>query len=104
MTFDELLASYNQIGTEKHDLNDYKNLLNYAKENSSRVKLVAGSIPRPYTEMVTKGEGIDKAISKAKMREYLEQGEICHGSSAHFNMYESMLTGRNMHDEKAKPD
>ena len=26
----ELLASYTQIGTENHDLNNYKNLLNYA--------------------------------------------------------------------------
>jgi hypothetical protein len=85
-------------------LNNYKNLLNYAKENTAKVKLIAGSIPRPYTDIVTQGEGIDKAISKAKMRDYLDQGEICNGSSAHFNMFESMLTGRNMHDESSKPD
>jgi hypothetical protein len=104
MSLEELLASYIQIGTENHNLDDYKNLLNYAKENKEKVKLVAGSIPRPYTDIVTQEGGIDKAISKAKMREYLEQEELCFGSDAHFNMYESMITGRNMHDESSKPD
>ena len=37
------------------------------------------------------------------MREYVE-ADKCKGSKAHFNCFESLETGRNMHDESQKPN
>jgi uncharacterized iron-regulated protein len=92
----QLYKSYQAIGTEGHDILAYKSLLEYARENSDRVKLHAGFLPRPFARNFLKC-GKERTLAMAKARRYIAEDEKCESSEPHYNYFESMLTGRNMH-------
>ena len=54
MTFEQMLEGYTSIGTEGHDLQAYKSLLEHARENKNLVKLHAGFIPRTFARQLMK--------------------------------------------------
>jgi hypothetical protein len=50
-------------------------------------------------------EGEEPALKAAQEKDYVPAGmESLEGSDLHFNMFESMITGRNMHDENLQPN
>ena len=50
-------------------------------------------------------EGEEVAIDAAKKAGYIPQETTAFtGSDFHYNMFESMISGRNMHDENLKPN
>jgi arsenite methyltransferase len=104
MTFEQVLQAYADIGTEGHDIAKYRSVLEHARENSERVKLHAGFIPRTYARMLMR-EGEEQTIEAAKAKGYLPADlESIEGSELHYNMFESMITGRNMYDESLQPN
>lgn len=103
ISFDELVKAYENIGTEGHDIGQYQSLLQYARDHSDRVSLVAGFIPRTYARLLMR-EGPDIAISEAKAKQYVPHSLTClEGSIGHYNMFESMITGRDMYDDNLQP-
>lgn len=100
---DQLNASYQEIGTEGHDIKAYSSLLNHAKDNKDSVSLVGGFIPRPFAKTLVK-EGEEAGIKAAVEKDYLDSSvSALEGSELHYNMFESMISGRSMYDENLKP-
>jgi SAM-dependent methyltransferase/uncharacterized iron-regulated protein len=89
-------------GYEGHDIHMYQPLLELAREHPGRVNLHAGFIPRHYARIVMR-EGLQPALTAAKAKGYIADDETCHGSDAHYNFFESLLTGRSMHDASRPP-
>lgn len=54
---DNLIKQYKEIGSESYDIEDYRVLLNHARNNPGRVKLHGGFLPRPFTKTVMR-EGL----------------------------------------------
>jgi len=65
------------------------------------VKLHAGFIPRTYARMIMR-EGLEKGLAEAKKDGHIGADETCKGSDEHYNFFESMISGRDMHDETEK--
>jgi hypothetical protein len=59
-------------------------------------------LPRPFADNVLK-QGVLKALQAAKSRHYISKHEVCKGSEAHYNVFESMITGRNLHAVNSLP-
>ena len=104
MTLDQVVHKYNEIGTEGHDIALYKDLFEHAKENKNQIKLVAGFIPRSFARtMMRQGEA--GVIKDSLVHDYLDpETKNFVGSEFHYNMFESMISGRDMHDENMKPN
>jgi len=103
LTLEELNAKYKEIGTENHDIMKYKEALEHARENSDRIRLVGGFIPRTYARLVMR-ESEESAIKAALEKEYIPKGLTSFTSSEfHYNMFESMISGRNMFDANLQP-
>jgi hypothetical protein len=79
ISLDNLIKQYKEIGSESYDIEDYRVLLNHARNNTGRVKLHGGFLPRPYTRTVMQ-EGLAKALSEAKSRGYVSTDETCEAS------------------------
>jgi hypothetical protein len=77
-------------------------LLQLARDHPGRINLHAGFIPRHYARMVMR-EGVAPALAAAKAKGYVAEDETCFGSDAHYNFFESLLTGRRMHDYSSPP-
>lgn len=99
MSFDSLAES---CGYEGHDVSLYQPLLELAREYPGRVNLHAGFIPRQYARDIMR-QGLVPALAAAKAMGYLADDETCIGSDAHYNFFESLLTGRSMHDATRPP-
>lgn len=97
----QLNAEYAK-GTEGHDILAYESILEHAKTHQDKVRLHAGFIPRPYARMIMR-ESLEKAIAEASAKDYIESGETCTGSDDHYNFFEGMISGRDMHDETTPP-
>lgn len=94
--FDEMVVRYKQIGTEGHNLQPYKPLLEYTKEVRASVKLHAGFLPRTYARQLMKESEAAALTSAAK---WLKPNTTSlEGTDFHYNLFESMLSGRNIHD------
>ena len=99
MSFDSLAESG---GYEGHDITAYRALLQLARDHPGRINLHAGFIPRHYARMVMR-EGVEPALAAAKAKGYVAADETCTGSDAHYNFFESLLTGRSMHNSSSPP-
>ena len=64
LTLQELHNKYHEIGTEGHDILQYREVLEHAKVNREHIKLHAGFIPRTYAKTVMR-EGEEAAIKSA---------------------------------------
>jgi len=99
-----LQAKYAEIGTEGHSILSYAPVLNLAQENKDRVRLVGGFIPRTYAKTLVR-EGVEAGIKAAVEKDYLDSSiSELEGSDFHYNMFESMISGRDMHDPNLKPN
>ena len=94
--FHALLAGYDAIGTEGHDVPAYEPLLRLALEHSGRVVLHGGFIPRTYARQLMR-EGLDAALDAAKANDYVAADETCTATEAHYNFFESLISGRDPH-------
>ena len=104
ISLDQVTKEYADIGTEGHDLMAYRDLLEHAKEYRECIKLHAGFIPRTYAKVVMR-EGEEAAIKAAIEKDYIDANvSSFEGSDFHYNMFESMISGRNMHDENLQPN
>jgi hypothetical protein len=88
-----LVKNYKEINTEWHDLKAYKRLLNHAKANSQKIKLHAGVMPWPIA-VVSLRSGLKQALRLAKARRYISLTENGKGTKAHYNIFESFISGR----------
>jgi hypothetical protein len=68
-----------------------------SKDHGARVELHAGFLPRPYSDMTM--TSVPQALELAKVRHYIAYDEKCIGSQAHYNVFESIISGRNMHND-----
>lgn len=105
LTFEELNEKYHAIGTESHNLEPYRKLLEDARElnqkdPSRNIKLHAGFLSRNYARMLTK-EGEDKVLQEAA--QWLPPNAKLEGSEQHYNIFENLLTGRPTYSDQ-KPD
>lgn len=99
-----MIQEYHEIGTEGHNILMYKDLFVHAKENKEQVKLHAGFIPRTFAKLIMQ-QGEEGAIKAALEKDYLHpETNSLEGSEYHYNFFESMISGRNMHDESLKPN
>ena len=85
----------------------YKRLLKHAKANPDKIKLHAGMMPWPIAVVslrsVSASLGLSQALRLAKARRYINTTENGRGTKAHYNVFESFITGRDIHskDEEA---
>lgn len=96
-SFDEFEAKYHEIGTEGHDLEAYRPLLEFARENSTKIRIHAGFLPRKYARILMR-EGPEVALEKVShwLPKSIE-GEadaVLRGSNLHYNIFESLISGR----------
>ena len=91
----ELLEQYRQ-GTEGHDLVPYEPLLALGRLHRAAVRLHAGFIPRSYARMVMR-ESPEAALAAARDKGYVSDAESLDATDAHYDFFESLLTGRNRH-------
>ena len=91
----ELLEQYRQ-GTEGHDLLPYEPLLALGRLHRAVVRLHAGFIPRSYARMVMR-ESPEAALAAARDKGYVSDAEFLDATDAHYDFFESLLTGRNCH-------
>ena len=63
-----------------------------------RFHIQGGFIPRTYARLLMK-EGIDSALDAAVKSGYISPSETLKGTDAHYNYFEGLLTGRNIHDK-----
>jgi uncharacterized iron-regulated protein len=102
ITLDQLYEQYKEIGTEGHNILAYKDLLEYSREHPTKVKLHGGFLPRTYARMLMK-EGEQSAIKAAVAADLIPCTESIEGSDFHYNMFESMITQRDLYDESLQP-
>jgi len=96
MDFLGLMSAYREIGTEGHDLKPYIPALESARL-SPHQHLHGGFIPRTYSRLLMKN-GIQVALDAAKNNGYVSPDECLQGTDEHYNFFEGMLTGRDIHD------
>ena len=98
-----MYAKYRE-GDEGHNLEPYLPLFENAKQNKDTVKLHAGFIPRQYAKNLMR-EGEEAVLASLKGKDYIPDDiSSLEGTDLHFSMFESMISGRNMHDESLKPN
>lgn len=100
--FEQLVDKYHLTGEEGHHLEPYRDLLEDAKRQG--VHLHAGFLPRKYARMLMK-DGEEPALEAAS--EWLPEDVNLHGSDFHYNVFESLLSGRSIYpdenDEENEP-
>ena len=93
ISFDQLVDKYHIIGEEGHHLEPYRELLEDAKRQG--VHLHAGFLPRKYARMLMR-DGEEPALEAAS--EWLPEGVNLDSSDFHYNVFESLLSGRSIYD------
>lgn len=66
------------------------------------VKLHAGFVPRTIARQIMR-EGLEKTLPIAIEKGFVGSDETCEGSEDHYNYFESMISGRDMHDASCPP-
>lgn len=79
-----------------------KPFLELARENASKVKLYGGFIPRTYARQIMR-ESKEAGLAAAKAKGYVKTDEDLEGTADHYNMFESMISGRDMHNKDTPP-
>ena len=112
-SFKDLNHSYHKLfGTEGHNLEPYRSLLEYAKENAEGITLHGGFIPRNYARDLAKLRRKDDKVGLLKhMREegylpskdevfvdcYDEDCGTLVSSQAHYNMFAAIMSGNSLY-------
>jgi len=90
--FEQLVDKYHLTGEEGHHLEPYRDLLEDAKRQG--VHLHAGFLPRKYARMLMR-DGEEPALEAAS--EWLPEDVNLDGSDFHYNVFESLLSGRSIY-------
>jgi len=90
--FEQLVDKYHLTGEEGHNLEPYRELLEDAKRQG--VHLHAGFLPRKYARMLMR-DGEKPALEAAS--EWLPEDVNLDGSDFHYNVFESLLSGRSIY-------
>ena len=96
LSFSELLEKYQTEGHEGHELRPYHPLLHTCLVNNQQCVLQAGFLPRPLSRLLVK-EGVDavrKELASKKNSFWLPPELDLKGSEFHYNVFESLITGR----------
>jgi len=80
----------------------YKNILEFAQMNASKVKLHGGFIPRTYARVVMR-EGLETGLAQAREKDYVAPNETLIGSEEHYNFFDSLISGRDMNNKQTPP-
>ena len=56
---------------------------------------MAGILPRTFAQAVL-AEGLEPTLQRAKDFGFLSADETCNGTEAHYDFFESLMTGRDM--------
>ena len=91
---DVLIDARNEIDPGGSDVLAYKHLFYHAQENCDRVKLYAGNLPYEYIKLARQDP--DEAVLQAKCRKYILQNETCVATEAHYSIYKTLITARNL--------
>ena len=103
LSLEDVVTKYKEIGTENHDIMKYRDVLEHAKENKDKISLIAGFIPRTYAKQVMR-EGEEAAVKASLEKNYIAEGTTeFTAPDFHYNMFESMISGRNMFDKNLQP-
>jgi arsenite methyltransferase len=95
LSYDDFQKKYYEIGVEGHDLEPYQAMLEHIQSNHTRVRLHAGFISKQYARQLMKnGESVTLSSAKAWLPPNMASLE---GSAFHYNYFESLLTGRDLH-------
>ena len=113
-TFDLLNRAYHGVyGTEGHNLEPYRPLLDFAKENSDAITLHGGFVPRNYARELAGLRNEQERSSFFKQMQalnYLPSNEAeflrCYNrasgklvtSQLHYNMFACMVSGQDIYD------
>lgn len=97
--FEQLVDAYHSVGEEGHHLEPYRELLQDAKHQG--VHLHAGFLPRKYARMLMK-DGEKSALEAAS--KWLPKDVNLDGSDFHYNVFESLLSGRSIYGKNHSPD
>lgn len=108
LTLKQLRKEYENIGTENHNLKKYKSVLMHALKHKKRIKLHAGVMPWPFACISSCQNGVETAVKMAKARGYIgshvKHKDMLNTTSEHYNYFESLITGRNLHKKGSLPD
>mmetsp|Transcript_55002 Transcript_55002/g.61442 ORF Transcript_55002/g.61442 Transcript_55002/m.61442 type:complete len:638 (-) Transcript_55002:89-2002(-) len=94
--FEQLVDKYHETGEEGHHLEPYRELLEDAK--SQGIHLHAGFLPRKYARMLMQ-DGEKSALEAAKKKKWLPDDVNLDSSDFHYNVFESLLSGRSLYNE-----
>jgi SAM-dependent methyltransferase/uncharacterized iron-regulated protein len=97
--FEELVQKYHEMGEEGHRLEVYRELLEDAKRQG--VRLHAGFLPRKYARMLMK-QGPEETLQAAS--QYLPPVVDLEGSEFHYNVFESLISGRSIYGGQSPTD
>ena len=99
MEISELQQEYDDSGDESFSLEKYSPILEFARAESEKVKLVASFVPRRFaSDLVNQGEeiahkqlsDIDETLAAYVKNHYQP------GSDNHYNFFESLISGRSL--------
>ena len=97
----ELQKQYNETGEEGFAMAKYSPILEYAREQPEKLKLVASFVPRRFAKDLV-NEGEDFAHKKlSELDESLGNYVKLHyqqGSENHYNLFESLISGRSLNN------
>ena len=96
LTFDQLVNKYKEQSEEGHRLEPYRELLEDAK--ATNVHLHAGFLPRKYARMLVK-RGPEETLQAAS--EWISPNADLKGSDFHYNVFESLISGRSIYQNDA---
>ena len=102
LSFEEFIQHYQQRGEEGHYLEPYKPMLEHIRANEECISLHAGFIPKRFARQVMK-EGTTAAIEAGKAWLPTNLTTLEGVSPFHYNYFESLLTGRNLHISYTQP-
>jgi hypothetical protein len=80
-----------------------KEFFKHLRSNRTLIKVHAGCIPRPYADLAVE-KGVEQALHQSKVRKYIAPDETCAVSDTYYNLFESMMTGRDINDNSLLPD
>jgi len=105
MELSELQKEYNETGEEGFSMEKYSSILEYARTQSEKVKLVASFVPRRFAKDLV-NEGEDFAHNKLseideKLGNYVKLN-YQQGSENHYNLFESLISGRSLNQHNFK--
>jgi len=121
--FEGLVEAYRKIGTEGHDLKPYRSILDYCQQQSSHIQMHGGFIPRPHASAFMKADdkrllyqelsGQHDFVPNLKTLETIQNtfettaslsnNFQLYGSPDHYNLFESLLSGREIYSPQCPP-